>query len=34
LLPDGELTIYGDAPHGLYLTHRGRLNAELVELAC
>jgi non-heme chloroperoxidase len=34
LLPDGELTIYEDAPHGLYITHRGRLNAELVELAC
>ncbi len=34
LLPDCELVVYEDAPHGLYLTHRGRLNAELVELLC
>jgi len=32
LLPDAELTVYENAPHGLYLTHRARLNAEIEEL--
>jgi non-heme chloroperoxidase len=32
LLDQGELVIYENAPHGLYLTHRARLNTELVEL--
>jgi non-heme chloroperoxidase len=30
LVPDCELTIYENAPHGLYLTHRGRLNTDLL----
>jgi non-heme chloroperoxidase len=29
LLPNGTLTVYKDAPHGLYLTHRARLSADL-----
>lgn len=30
LLPNAKLTVYENAPHGLYLTHRGRLNADLL----
>jgi non-heme chloroperoxidase len=30
LIPDCELTVYQNAPHGLYLTHRDRLNRDLL----
>ena len=33
LLPNAELVVYENAPHGLYLTHRDRLNADLVAFA-
>jgi non-heme chloroperoxidase len=29
LIPDSQLLVYENAPHGLYLTHRERLNADL-----
>jgi pimeloyl-ACP methyl ester carboxylesterase len=32
LLPDAELVVYPDAPHGLYATHQDRLNADLLRL--
>jgi non-heme chloroperoxidase len=31
LIPGSELIVYENAPHGLYLSHRDRLNADLVE---
>jgi non-heme chloroperoxidase len=30
LLPNSRLVVYEDAPHGLYLTHRERVNADLL----
>ncbi|MBV8987919.1 MAG: alpha/beta hydrolase [Solirubrobacterales bacterium] len=30
LIPDCRLVIYENAPHGLYLTHRERLNRDLL----
>ncbi|MXP64460.1 alpha/beta hydrolase [Roseomonas sp. M0104] len=33
LLPDARLEIYEDAPHGLFLTHQARLNADLIAFA-
>ncbi len=33
LLPNGRLSLYEDAPHGLFLTHRERLNADLLAFA-
>jgi non-heme chloroperoxidase len=30
LVPDGKLIVYKNAPHGLYLTHRDRLNRDLL----
>jgi non-heme chloroperoxidase len=33
LIPGSELIVYENAPHGLYLTHRDRLNADLVQFA-
>ncbi len=33
LLPRGRLSLYEDAPHGLFITHRERLNAELLAFA-
>jgi pimeloyl-ACP methyl ester carboxylesterase len=33
LLPRARLSLYEDAPHGLFLTHRDRLNAELLAFA-
>ena len=30
LVPDCRLTVYENAPHGLYLTHRDRLNRDLL----
>lgn len=31
ILPDSRLLVYADAPHGLYLTHRDRLNTDLLD---
>ncbi|HYZ33036.1 MAG TPA: alpha/beta hydrolase [Crenalkalicoccus sp.] len=31
LIPGARLSLYEDAPHGLFLTHRDRLNAELLD---
>jgi non-heme chloroperoxidase len=31
LIPGSELIVYENGPHGLYLTHRDRLNADLLE---
>ncbi|MEH6438048.1 alpha/beta fold hydrolase [Massilia sp. DD77] len=31
LLPDATLKLYEDAPHGMFLTHRERVNADLLE---
>ncbi|MBQ5949373.1 alpha/beta fold hydrolase [Massilia sp. ST3] len=31
LLPDATLKLYEDAPHGMFLTHRDRVNADLLE---
>lgn len=31
LVPSAELRVYGGAPHGLFLTHRERLNADLTD---
>lgn len=31
LIPGSRLTIYPNAPHGLYLSHRDRLNTELLD---
>lgn len=33
LLPRARLSVYEGAPHGLFLTHRERLNAELLQVA-
>jgi pimeloyl-ACP methyl ester carboxylesterase len=33
LLPDAELVVYGGAPHGLPLSHRDRLNADVAAFA-
>jgi non-heme chloroperoxidase len=33
LMPGARLVTYDDAPHGLFLTHRDRLNADLVAFA-
>ncbi|HWL82856.1 MAG TPA: alpha/beta hydrolase [Roseomonas sp.] len=33
LLPDARLEIYEGAPHGLFLTHQARLNADLIAFA-
>jgi pimeloyl-ACP methyl ester carboxylesterase len=33
LLPRGRLSVYEGAPHGLFLTHMDRLNAELIAFA-
>lgn len=33
LIPGSELVVYENAPHGLFWTHRDRLNADLVEFA-
>lgn len=33
LLPHARLTLYDGAPHGLFLTHRDRLNADLIAFA-
>lgn len=33
LLPNARLSVYEGAPHGLFLTHMERLNAELLEFA-
>lgn len=30
LIPDAEYVVYEDAPHGLFYTHRERLNADLI----
>ncbi len=30
LVPDAQLAVYEDAPHGLFLTHMARLNADLL----
>ena len=30
-LPECELILYENAPHGLYLTHRDRLNRDLLK---
>jgi non-heme chloroperoxidase len=30
LVPDGQLIVYENGPHGLYLTHRDRLNGDLL----
>ena len=31
LLPDANFKLYEDAPHGMFLTHRERVNADLLE---
>ncbi len=31
LIPNAELSVFPDAPHGLFVTHRERLNHELVQ---
>ncbi|MET0242165.1 MAG: alpha/beta hydrolase [Flavitalea sp.] len=31
LLPDASYVVYEDAPHGLFYTHKERLNADLIE---
>jgi pimeloyl-ACP methyl ester carboxylesterase len=31
LIPDAQLKVYENAPHGLYLSHRDRLNEDLLE---
>ncbi|HJP74726.1 MAG TPA: alpha/beta fold hydrolase [Pseudonocardiaceae bacterium] len=31
LIPGSELIVYENAPHGLFMTHRDRLNADLIE---
>ncbi|MDT7749999.1 MAG: hypothetical protein QOD96_3661, partial [Pseudonocardiales bacterium] len=31
LIPDSRLVVYPGGPHGLYLTHRDRLNKELLD---
>jgi non-heme chloroperoxidase len=31
LIPDSRLVVYPGGPHGLYLTHRARLNKELLD---
>lgn len=33
LIPGAELKVYEDAPHGLYYTHKDRLNADLAAFA-
>jgi len=33
LIPGAELKVYEDAPHGLYMTHMERLNADLLAFA-
>jgi pimeloyl-ACP methyl ester carboxylesterase len=33
LLPRGRVAVYDGAPHGLYVTHRDRLNADLLAFA-
>ena len=33
LLPHGEFKVYKDAPHGLHLTHKDELNADLLAFA-
>lgn len=33
LIPGAELRVYEGAPHGLYITHRERLNRDLAEIA-
>jgi non-heme chloroperoxidase len=33
LIPGSELIVYENAPHGLFMTHRDRLNADLLEFA-
>ncbi|SFV04009.1 alpha/beta fold hydrolase [Pseudoduganella namucuonensis] len=31
LLPNARLKVYHGAPHGMFLTHMGRVNADLIE---
>jgi non-heme chloroperoxidase len=33
LIPGSELKVYENAPHGLYLTHRDRFTADILEYA-
>jgi pimeloyl-ACP methyl ester carboxylesterase len=33
MIPAAELRVYDDAPHGLFVTHRARLNADLLGFA-
>ena len=33
LVPGAVLSVYEGAPHGLYITHAGRLNAEIAAFA-
>lgn len=33
LIPGARLIVYEGAPHGLYFTHRRRLNADIAEFA-
>jgi pimeloyl-ACP methyl ester carboxylesterase len=31
LIPDNQYLVYKDAPHGLFYTHKERLNMDLIE---